>query len=228
MTDGSLERLERRLGYRFVDSGLLELALTHRSTGGINNERLEFLGDAALGFIIADWLCQVFPKAQEHSLTLMRASLVKRPALARVAREIDLGDHLRLGIGERRSGGHERESILADTLEAILGAVLKDGGYEAARAVVHVLFARHVDGVDAQMSRDNKTQLQEQVQRRRLPPPDYQVISRSGDEHLPEFLVECRIAGLGVITQGHGRSRREAEQVAARAALDLIGVADAL
>ncbi len=226
MTDGSLEQLERRLGYRFADRTLLELALTHRSAGGINNERLEFLGDAALGFIIADWLCHVFPKAQEHSLTLMRASLVKRASLARVAREIDLGDHLRLGLGERRSGGHQRESILADTLEAILGAVLTDGGYEAVSGVVRVLFARHVDGVDAQMSRDNKTQLQEQVQRRRLPPPDYQVISRSGDEHLPEFLVECRIAGLGIITQGQGRSRREAEQNAARAALDLIGVAD--
>ncbi len=223
---GSLERLERRIGYSFVDSDLLELALTHRSSGGTNNERLEFLGDAALGFIIADWLCRVFPKAQEHSLTLMRASLVKRGSLARVAREIDLGDHLRLGVGERRSGGHQRESILADTVEAILGAVLTDGGYEAARTVVHVLFARHVDAVDAQMARDNKTQLQEQVQRRRLPPPDYNVISRSGDEHLPEFLVECRIAGLGVTTQGQGRNRREAEQVAARAALDLIGDAD--
>lgn len=227
MTDGSLEPLERRLEYRFVDSGLLKLALTHRSSSGSNNERLEFLGDAALGFIIADWLCHLFPNAREHSLTLMRASLVKRTTLARVAREIDLGDHLRLGVGERRSGGHQRESILADTLEAILGAVLTDGGYEAVRSVVHALFARHVDGVDAQMSRDSKTQLQEYVQHRRLPPPDYQVISRSGDEHLPEFLVECRIAGLDLVTQGHGGSRREAEQIAARAALDRIGVADA-
>ncbi len=223
MTDGSLEPLERRLGYRFVDGGLLDLALTHRSAGGINNERLEFLGDAALGFIIADWLHDKFPNAREHSLTLMRASLVKRLSLAKVAREIELGEHLHLGLGERRSGGHQRESILADTLEAIIGAVLNDGGYDAARAVVHLLFARHVDGIDMQMARDNKTQLQEQVQRRRLPPPDYNVISRSGDEHLPEFLVECRVDGLGVVTQGHGGSRREAEQMAARAALDRIG-----
>ena len=223
VTNASLEELERCLGYAFADRRLLELALTHRSAGNANNERLEFLGDAALGFVIAEWLCQAFPEAREHSLTLMRASLVKRPSLARVAREIDLGEYLRLGVGERRSGGHQRESILADTVEAILGAVLQDGGHDATRSVVRRLFARHVDAADAQMARDNKTQLQEQVQRRRLPPPDYQVLSRSGDEHSPEFLVECRIAGLGVATQGQGRSRREAEQVAARAALDLIG-----
>lgn len=216
----TLELLERRLGHRFADRSLLNLALTHRSAGDVNNERLEFLGDAALGFIVAEWLWRAFPGATEHSLTLMRASLVKRPSLARVAREIDLGDHLHLGSGERKSGGHQRDSILADALEAVLGAVLQDGGYEATRGVVRMLLARHVDNVDAQMTGDNKTQLQEMVQARRLPPPDYRVISRSGDEHLPEFSVECRIDGLGVVTRGRGGSRRDAEQVAARAALD--------
>jgi ribonuclease-3 len=145
----SREHLERRLGYCFADQDLLGLALTHRSAGDANNERLEFLGDAALGFVIAEWLWRLFPAASEHSLTLMRASLVKRLSLAKVAREIDLGDHLRLGVGERKSGGHHRESILADTLEAIIGAVLVDGGYEAARGVIRTLFARHVDTVDA-------------------------------------------------------------------------------
>jgi ribonuclease-3 len=225
-TVDSLENLERRLGYRFTRRAILELALTHRSASDVNNERLEFLGDAALGFVVAEWLWRTFPDASEHSLTLMRASLVKRPSLARVAREIDLGEYLRLGSGERKSGGHHRESILADTLEAILGAVLQDGGYEATRGVVYALFAHHVDTVDAQMARDSKTQLQERVQARRLPPPEYRVISRSGDEHLPEFCVECRIAGLDVVTQGQGGSRRDAEQVAARAALDLLERAD--
>jgi ribonuclease-3 len=218
----SQEQLERRLGYRFTDGTLLALALTHRSSSEINNERLEFLGDAALGCIIAEWLCEVFPDAREHSLTLMRASLVKRSTLARIAREIDLGEQLRLGIGELRSGGRQRESILADTLEAILGAVLQDGGLGAVKRVVRTLFVAHVAQVNAQMARDSKTHLQERVQARRLPPPDYQVISRSGDEHRPEFLVECRIAGLSIVTQGTGGSRREAEQVAARAALDLL------
>ncbi len=222
----SLEHLERRLGHCFADRNLLDLALTHRSVGDTNNERLEFLGDAALGFVVAEWLWRLFPEASEHSLTLMRASLVKRASLARVAREIDLGEYLRLGMGERRNGGHHRESILADTLEAVIGAVLLDGGYEAARALVRTLFARHVEAVDAQMARDSKTQLQERAQARRLPPPEYRVTSRSGDEHLPEFFVECRIAGLGVVTQGQGGSRRDAEQVAARAALDLLERSD--
>lgn len=216
----SPEHLERRLGHRFADRNLLSLALTHRSAGDANNERLEYLGDAALGFVIAEWLWQTFPDANEHSLTLMRASLVKKPSLANIAREIELGEHLRLGVGERKSGGHHRESILADTLEAVIGAVLVDAGYDAARGVIRTLFERHVEKVDAQMARDGKTQLQERVQARRLPPPEYRVLSRSGDEHLPEFVVECRIAGLNVVTQGRGGSRREAEQVAARVALD--------
>ncbi len=222
----SCEQLERRLGHRFADQDLLSLALTHRSAGDANNERLEFLGDAALGFVIAEWLWLMFPDANEHSLTLMRASLVKKPSLANVAREIELGEYLRLGVGERKSGGHHRESILADTLEALIGAVLVDAGYDAARGVIRTLFARHVEKVDAQMARDSKTQLQERVQARRLPPPEYRVTSRSGDEHLPEFAVECRIEGLDVVTHGRGGSRREAEQVAARAALDRLEVSD--
>ena len=222
----SLEHLERRLGHCFADRNLLGLALTHRSAGDTNNERLEFLGDAALGFVVAEWLWRLFPDANEHALTLMRASLVKRASLAKVAREIDLGECLRLSSGERKSGGHQRESILADTLEAVIGAVLLDGGYEAARGLVRTLFARHVDAVDAQIQRDSKTQLQERAQAKGLPPPEYRVTSRAGDEHLPEFFVECRIAGLGVVTQGQGGNRRDAEQMAARAALDVLEGSD--
>jgi ribonuclease III len=225
MTD-SLDSLERRLGYRFSDKALLIRALTHRSAGDDNNERLEFLGDAGLGFVIAEWLWQRFPAASEHALTLMRASLVKRTSLAQLAREIELGDYLRLGVGEQRSGGHHRESILADALEAVLGAVLRDGGHPALQAVVQTLFATRIDSVDARLARDSKTRLQELVQARRLPPPEYRVTSRSGDEHEPEFDVECRIEGLSVVTRGRGGSRRDAEQVAARAALDRLEPSD--
>jgi ribonuclease III len=222
----SLEILERRLGYRFVERNLLVLALTHRSQGDANNERLEFLGDAALGFIVADWLFRVFPDAREHQLTVMRASLVKRPALARVAREIDLGDHLRLGTGERRSGGHQRESILADTLEAVLGAVLRDGGVAATSAVVERLFGHHVSAVDA--VRDSKTILQELLQARRLSLPEYSVTSQLGDAHTPQFTIACRIADLNMVTQGQGASRREAEKAAAAAALTALDDANAV
>jgi ribonuclease III len=221
-----LETLERRLGYRFVDKTLLELALTHRSHASENNERLEFLGDAALGFIIADWLYRIFPDAQEHDLTVMRASLVKRPSLARVAREIELGQYLQLGAGELKSGGHQRESILADTLEAIFGAVLRDGGVAAITAVIDTLFAHHVSGVDASLARDSKTKLQELLQSRHLRLPEYVIIAQSGDAHAPEFTVACRVDDLGIVTEGRANSRREAEQLAAAAALVAVETAD--
>ena len=222
----SLDPLERKLGYRFTDPSLLTRALTHRSVGNVNNERLEFLGDAGLGAVIALWLTQRFPDATEHTLTLMRASLVKKPSLAQLAREIGLGEYLRLGVGERRSGGQQRDSILADALEAIFGAVLEDGGHPAMEAVVRKLFAKGVDAVDPTLARDNKTRLQEWVQARRLALPTYRVNARSGDEHAPSFDVECRIDDLGVVTQGRGGSRREAEQAAARAALEHLESSD--
>ncbi len=215
-----MDTLEQRLGYHFNDRSILEIALTHRSASDSNNERLEFLGDAALGCVIAAWLWRAFPDSNEHLLTLMRASLVKKLTLARVAREIELGEHLRLGAGESRSGGRDRDSILADTLEAIFGATFQDGGYEAVCGVVWRLFARHVENLDHDSVRDSKTRLQELIQARQLPLPDYLVVSRSGDEHQLRFCVECRIETLGVVTQGHGDNRREAEQSAARAALE--------
>jgi ribonuclease-3 len=214
-----LEKLERRIGYRFKDRAHLLRALTHRSAAAENNERLEFLGDAALGFAIAQSLWRAFPDASEHAMTLMRASLVKRQSLVAVAREVELGDYLRLRSGERRSGGHHRESILADALEALIGAVVEDGGYDAARDVVQTLFADRLSSIDVRMTRDSKTQLQERVQARGLPRPEYHVTTRSGDEHAPHFRVECRIVDLGIVTRGEGANRREAEQIAARDAL---------
>jgi len=222
----SLDPLERKLGYRFTDPALLVRALTHRSAGGAHNERLEFLGDAGLGAAIALWLTRRFPEATEHALTLMRASLVKKPSLAQLAREIDLGEHLRLGIGERRSGGQQRDSILADALEAIFGAVLEDGGHPALEAVVRKLFATRVESVDPTLARDDKTRLQEWLQARRLALPTYRVAARTGDEHQPSFDVECRIGDLDVVTQGRGGSRRDAEQAAARAALERLESSD--
>ena len=222
----SLDALERKLGYRFTDQALLIRALTHRSAGGANNERLEFLGDAGLGCAIALWLTRRFPEATEHALTLMRASLVKKSSLAQLAREIELGEHLRIGVSEQRSGGHHRDSILADAFEAIVGAVLEDGGHAALEAVVRRLFATRIETVDPTLARDNKTRLQEWVQARRLALPVYRVTARSGDEHAPAFDVECRIDGLGVVTQGRGGSRRDAEQAAARAALERLESSD--
>jgi ribonuclease III len=217
--------VERQLGYRFVDRDLLQRALTHRSHGERHNERLEFLGDAVLGLIIADWLYRAFPAAREHDLTLMRANLVKRPALARVARELDLGEHLRLGIGERKSGGHRRDSILADALEAVLGAILCDGGFETVRGVIERLFADHVEAVDA-AARDSKTVLQERLQARRLSLPRYTVTAQRGEAHAPRFTVACRIDDLGITTEGVAGSRREAEQRAAAAALTALDHSD--
>jgi ribonuclease III len=216
--DADVEALERQLAYRFADGDLLQRALTHRSHGDVHNERLEFLGDAVLGLLIADWLYRAFPDAREHELTLMRANLVKRAALAAVAREIDLGSFLRLGTGERKGGGYRRDSILADALEAVFGAIFCDGGFEATRQVVERVFAARVGVVDA-AARDSKTLLQERLQARRLSLPRYTVIVQEGDAHAPRFTVACRVDDLDVITEGSGQSRRDAEQQAAARAL---------
>jgi ribonuclease-3 len=217
-SDEELAAVERQLDYRFADRTLLERALTHRSHGDDHNERLEFLGDAMLGLLMADWLFREFPHVREHELTLMRANLVKRPTLARVAREIDLGRHLRLGTGERKSGGQRRDSILANALEAVIGAVFCDGGFAAAHHVVERLFAAHVGRVDVTW-RDSKTLLQERLQARKLTLPRYTVTARHGDPHAPQFTVACWIDDLDLITAGTGGSRRDAEQQAAAAAL---------
>jgi ribonuclease-3 len=217
------EGLERVLGYAFVEPELLVQALTHRSHGNVNNERLEFLGDAALGHVVSEWLYGGFPAAPESDLTLMRAGLVRRTTLAAIAREIDLGAHVRLGSGERRSGGHRRESILADALEAVLGAVLLDGGIEALRAVVVRLFGSHLATVADSPRKDAKTLLQEWLQARGRELPRYTLVRQTGDSHAPRFHVACRIDDLGVEGDGEGGSRREAEQAAAQCALSRLG-----
>ncbi|NVZ09266.1 ribonuclease III [Allochromatium humboldtianum] len=216
-------RLAQALGHRFTREELLIQALTHRSVGSSNNERLEFLGDALIGFVIAEALWERFPKADEGTLSRMRASLVKRESLARLARDLKLGDSLRLGAGELRTGGHARDSILADALEAVLGAVYLDAGFERARTVVLELFAARLEQTDAERAgKDPKTRLQEWLQSYKRPLPEYLVLSIDGDQHDQTFIVSCQLQDADVTTRGTGTSRRRAEQAAAESMLERI------
>ncbi len=221
---GSLEGEFRRLGqlleYRFNDLGLLEQALTHRSASAQNNERLEFLGDAVLSFVISAELYARFTQEDEGRLSRLRASLVKGETLAKVAKDLALGDYLRLGSGELKSGGHRRESILADAFEATLGAVYLDGGIDPVRRIILALFAERMANLTPEtVLKDPKTRLQEYLQSRRLPLPEYAVLTISGEAHKQQFEVSCRVTGLAEPTFASGRSRRKAEQQAAADAL---------
>ena len=203
--------------YRFEDGRLLEQALTHRSLGPGHYERLEFLGDSLLSMVIAEALFRQRPHAAEGDLSRLRSRLVRDVTLARMARELGLGDHLRLGAGELKSGGFLRESILADVVEAIIGAIYLDGGFEAARRVIRELFAeRLADLPDADSLKDPKTRLQELLQGRGHALPTYRVISESGADHAKCFEVECRAEGLVEPVRAEAGSRRKAEQAAAR------------
>lgn len=219
-----LSRLCTSLGYQFSDQGLLQQALTHRSANRkLNNERLEYLGDAQLGLVMARQLYHQFPEATEGQLTRMRASLVRGQTLAAVARELSLGDYLELGGGELKSGGFRRESILADALEAVIGAILLDGGPEQCEAAILRWFAerlRDVSPVTAQ--KDAKTRLQEWLQARQLELPDYRLVDVSGQAHEQTFEVQCSVDGVDTTTRGSGSSRRQAEQKSARAMLDFL------
>lgn len=213
-------RLQRRIGYQFQDPGLLERALTHRSLGARNNERLEFLGDAILGFEVADYLYRTVDAASEGQLSRMRAHLVKRETLAGIARDLELGDVLKLGAGELRSGGQTRDSILADAVEAIIAAVYLDGGMDNARDLVRRLLGDRLTTPKSEIQRkDAKTRLQEYLQSIGKPLPRYEVIDISGDQHDQTFKVVCR-TGLADDSEGIGGSRRKAEQAAARAMLE--------
>ncbi|WP_295446641.1 ribonuclease III [uncultured Thiodictyon sp.] len=213
-------RLARALGYPFARWELLHQALTHRSAGAVNNERLEFLGDALIGFAVAEALVGRFPQADEGTLSRMRASLVKRESLAQLARGLQLGDYLRLGTGELRTGGHTRDSILADALEAVLGAVYLDGGFARAQAVVTQLFRVPLEQLnDARASKDPKTRLQELLQARHRPIPDYEVLTVGGTQHAQSFTVSCVLPDDRWCSRGEGSSRRRAEQAAAEAML---------
>ena len=215
MTD-DLRWFEQALGHRFADEALLTQALTHRSAGGRHNERLEYLGDAALSLVVAEALYQRLPEAPEGHLSRLRASLVRRTALAPMARELGLSARLRLGPGELKSGGYRRDSILADALEALLGAVYLDGGLEALRPVVVRLYGARLEELPPHEAlKDPKTRLQERLQARGLAVPDYSVEAVEGEDHAQQFSVTCRVEALEAQTAGRGRSRRAAEQAAA-------------
>ncbi len=223
MSTPPLERLLRRLNYQFNDISLAELALTHRSVSSKNNERLEFLGDAILGFVIADALYRRFPDAQEGALSRLRSSLVKGVTLAEVARELDMGDYLVLGSGELKSGGFRRDSILACALEAMIGAVYLDGGEAPCRALLLRLFESRLQSSSPDsVEKDPKTQLQEYLQGLGQPLPEYHLLKVEGEHHEQTFYVECCAQGLGEAVQGCGAGRRKAEQQAAKRALELL------
>jgi len=216
-TDG---RADRFAGHVFSTPSLLAQALTHRSAGAPHNERLEFLGDAVLGLVVAEALYARWPKADEGSLTRARAELVRESALAAVARRLEVGERLVLGPGEMKSGGHRRDSILSDALEAVIGAIYLDAGYEVCRRVVLPWFEEAVSAVPAsKVGKDAKTRLQEWLQARQKPLPQYVLEHEGGEEHARVFTVRCILADPALDAEGVGGSRRAAEQVAAEAVL---------
>jgi ribonuclease III len=209
------------LGYAFRRPELLRQALTHRSFGVDHNERLEFIGDSILNCAIALALYRRFPQVSEGELSRIRASLVNKDTLCRLARTLDLGNAIRLGEGELRSGGAARPSILADALEALLGAIFLDGGFDAADAAIGRIYDPEIAAIDPSgLAKDPKTRLQEWLQGRKLAVPDYEVVAVRGEAHVQTFDVVCRIPALDVVATGSGPSRRAAEQAAAAAAFE--------
>lgn len=214
------QRLEAALGHGFARPELLRQALTHRSFGSPNNERLEFLGDSVLNCVVAGALYDSFAALKEGELSRLRASLVRQETLADIARGLGLGEMLQLGEGELKSGGAQRPSILADALEAIFGAVYVDAGFDAARTVIERLYQPTMTRIDpGAAGKDPKTALQEILQGRRLPLPRYGLLATRGEAHAQEFEMECVIPELGIRTTGSGASRRIAEQQAAQRAM---------
>lgn len=214
------QRLQRVLGYEFRDPGLLTLALTHRSASGRNNERLEFLGDSIVNHVVAEALYARFPQAREGELSRMRAALVKGDTLAEIAAELGLGEFLALGTGERKSGGHRRQSILADALEAVAGAILLDSDVNQCRTCLLRWFDSRLQGMASVVEKDAKTRLQEYLQGVGRPLPQYELLAVEGADHQQRFRVACLLADPERVIEGVGSSRRRAEQVAAAAALE--------
>ena len=211
--------LQRKLGHSFAQASLLQQALTHRSHSTPHNERLEFLGDSVLNCCVAHELYQRFGDLKEGELSRLRANLVRQEALAELAQELELGTYLRLGEGELKSGGFRRPSILADGLEALFGAVFLDGGFTAAQGAIRGLYAALLDHLDPQtLGKDPKTLLQELLQARKIPLPQYAVVATQGAAHKQLFQVECQIPQLSIRTTGYGATRRIAEQEAAQLA----------
>jgi ribonuclease-3 len=215
--DKALSWLAKTLDYQFHDQQLFEQALTHRSASGLSNERLEFLGDAVLDFVVSEFVYDALPQADEGDLSRLRASLVKDTTLAQLASELGLGEHLILGSGERKSGGHRRDSILADALEAVFGAVFLDTGYAASRKVVENAFGDRLrDLPDPSELRDPKSRLQEWLQARQMTLPEYDLVKVTGEPHRQQFEVRCTVVGSKSTATGNGASRRGAEQESAQ------------
>lgn len=208
-------------GYAFADPALLTQALTHRSASAHHNERLEFLGDALVGLLVAEALYRRWSKAAEGELTRARAELVRESALASVARTLELGARIELGPGEMKSGGHRRDSILADALEAVIGAIYLDAGYDVCRDVVVPWFADAIEALPPlhKLGKDAKTRLQEWLQARQSPLPTYSLLAESGEDHAKSFRIACALSEPAMIREGEGASRRAAEQAAAEAVL---------
>lgn len=225
MIHNDLDRLCRRLGYTFKSQGLLKQALTHRSASADNNERFEFLGDSILGFVIANLLFEKFPDKTEGQLSRLRASLVRGEMLAEIAAELDLGEHLYLGQGEMKTGGYRRASILADALEALVAAVYLDSGIDNARHLIARFYqSRFEDNSLIDNLKDHKTLLQEFLQSKKRPLPEYQLVKVEGEEHDQVFFVSCKVSGVKKMTQGHAANRRKAEQLAAEAMLNYLNL----
>ncbi|RMF19955.1 MAG: ribonuclease III [Gammaproteobacteria bacterium] len=222
----SYARLEKQLGYHFKNPDLLQLALTHRSLGSQNNERLEFLGDSILNFTIAARLYEYVPDAREGQLSRLRARLVKGDTLAEIGREFQLGEYIRLGPGEMKSGGFRRDSILADAVESIIGAIYLDSDIVTCQGRILAWFESRIQALDlSRPQKDPKTRLQEYLQGRRRALPRYEVIDVTGQAHAQTFTVSCAVEGLDAPLVAKGSSRRQAEQRAAAAALKQLGEA---
>jgi ribonuclease-3 len=225
--DSRFEALQQRAGHRFADPSLLIRALTHRSFGADHNERLEFLGDAVLSLAVSGLLFERFAGSDEGDLTRVRAHLVREDSLHRMAVQLGLPEVLRLSEGEARGGGAQRPSILADALEALIGAAFLDGGFDAARGLVQRLFGEVIATTEmGSWSKDAKTELQEWLQARRLAVPVYTIRATRGQAHAQTFEVECSVPALGLVESGEGRSRRVAEQEAAGRMLDALNASD--
>lgn len=216
-----INALEKRLGYCFKEASLLKQSLTHKSAHHLNNERLEFLGDAVLNIVIADLLYRQFAKAVEGQLTRARASLVNKNALSKIGLTLSLDKVIELGMGEKRSGGFRRESILADAYEAILGAIYLDGGFDSVYQVISNHYSDHIRSIRLEeQKKDPKTELQEWLQANHHPLPIYIITALEGESHAQQFVVSCEVSAFSLIVEGRGNSRRGAEQEAARKILD--------
>ena len=215
-----LDKLQQLLNHKFSDPDLVRLALTHRSANKLNNERLEFLGDSLLGYIVAEILFEIFPQANEGELSRLRAMLVNKTTLAEIAREIDLKNFIQLGSGEKKSGGDNRDSILADAIEALIAAIYLDGGINSCKSLIEGWIADRIATESVvEQQKDAKTKLQEMMQAQGLSLPFYSVLEISGEAHEQNFLVECRVDVMAEPQKGTGSSKRNAEQQAANVML---------